>query len=401
MDFRSLLHELTELTETTVQVGTTRVWGGFKYQKQRNGQWLKLRKARPDELTGPPKGSPVVTPPIPTEKRRVPSVSPVDIPVKKEWRDSVSDLPENTTDEMFNEKGSPRPQRKALHERIYRTFLDHVDTVPLEKKPVAVVLMGAPASGRSAAGKALAATGLFVRSDPGLVATMFPEYSDGVKALARNAAKLVSKEAGYVARSLMDLAVEDRKNVVLDTFGKHFSKMSGIVSEFQESDYYVVVVFLETEVEVAKSRAVERGAKNGLWVPETALRASTALLRVFERLDEIADQTLVFDTNGSPKLKESVLGSLRLIFERREPKNIAVSLAEIQKVVLEGLKRERSEMENKPDKYTDKEGLWLAHYDDIHLVPIDDGEDEEEPKEPEAEPEIPEPSGSEIPDFPV
>lgn len=350
-----------------MQVGTTRIWGGFKYQKQRDGRWMKLRKAKPEEMSEPPPldmPSGLAPPP---QRKRVPSVQEITIPVGKEWRDSVSDLPESTTEEMFNEEGEPRPQRKALHERIFRVFLDHVEKVSDDFRSVAVVVMGGPASGRSAVGKALSATGNFVRSDPSTVTTLIPEYADAVRLLARNAADLASAEAGYVASSIMEKAVEARKNLVVEVVGGNGKKLVGLVSALQENDYYVVVLFLETTDDVARERADARGAQTGRWVPDKAFKLILKLPKTFERASQEADQAIVFDTNGAPKLKESALDSLRVIFERKEPSNLAVPVADIQKTALEGLKRERSRADSLTDKYKKSEGIWLAHYDDSHL----------------------------------
>lgn len=399
MGFREYFQAMREF-ENDAPVGTVRVRGQSRVQKQRDGSWMRLGPARPGEAP-PPRISPTVLK-LPDKHKPSPSVPEIVIPTNRKWEDEAVDMPTSTTETMFKDD-QPKPIRKALHERIFRTFSKNVEEVAPDKKPVAVLTMGGPVSGRSSAVKNLAQDSQFVRVDPGAIATLLPEYEEAVKKFARNAAALCQEEAAYIAHHLLEDAVSKRKNVAIDAAGVDAEAHSQMLSDLQEAGYFTVLVLTEMDRPDAIKRNRERGARTGRWVPREALTIGKVARENFEEIEEDADETLRIDNRGNaPKHVTEVLADLGHLFEadddddekdepeRPEPEEPDIEIGEIRKMILEGIRKEKVRMSTLPEKYKPAEGVLLAHYDDAHIQPLEFEDDEEEPEEPEDGGEEPE-----------
>lgn len=385
MGFREYFQTLREF-ENDAPVGTVRVRGQSRVQKQRDGSWMKLGPAKPGEAP-PPKIRPKVLA-LPQKRKPSPSVPEVPIPTNRSWQDEALDMPASTTETMFKED-EPKPIRKALHERIFRTFAKNVEPTPIDKKPVAVLAMGGPISGRSSAVKSLTQDSLFVRVDPGAIATLFPEYEEAVKKFARNAAALCQEEAAYIAHRLIEEAVSKRKNIAIDSVGVDAEAHARMLSDLREAGYHTVLLLTEMDRPDAILRNRERGSRTGRWVPREALSLGRVARKNFDAIKDEADESLIFDVRGgSPKLVTEVLLDLDQLFEgedepeKPDPEDPDVEVDEIRKRAMDGIRKEKIRMTTLPEKYKPNEGVLLAHYDDAHIQPLEfEDEDEEEPED--------------------
>lgn len=384
MGFREYYQALREF-ENDAPVGTVRVRGQSRVQKQRDGSWLRLGPAQPGEAP-PPKISPSVLK-LPDKRKPSPSVPEIPIPTNRKWVDEVLDMPASTTEKMFKDD-QPKPIRKALHERIFRTFSKNVEEVAPDKKPVAVLTMGGPVSGRSSAVKSLANDSRFVRVDPGAIATLLPEYEEAVKKFARNAAAMCQEEAAYIAHHLLQKAVEDRKNVAVDAVGVDAEAHAQMLADLKDAGYFTVLILTEMDRPDAIKRNRERGARTGRWVPREALTLGKVARDNFKEIEDEADASLRIDNRGnSPKHVTEVLSDLDQLLEddekdepeQPEPEEPDIEVDEIRKLALEGIRKEKIRMTTLPEKYMPAEGVLLAHYDDAHIQPIEFEDDEEEP----------------------
>jgi len=392
MMLRTLLQELREQDKADdAPVGTVRVRGQSRVQKQRDGSWMRLGPARPGEAP-PPKFSRSALA-LPPSRKRTPSVKEIEIPVNRKWVDESPDMPESSIDTNFKaghdeeSPSEPKPGRKALHERIFRTFLDNVDDVPDDRMPVAVVAIGGPVSGRSSAVKNLASDATFARVDPGAIATMIPEYEEAVKKFARNAALIVQEEASFIASALLQEAVEKRKNIAIDSVGLKADVHAQLLSDLEEAGYYTVLVLTDMERADAILRNRERGARTGLWVPREALGLGKTSAKTFDKISDKADESLLIDNRGGiPRHMSEVLDDLYKLFEddkeepekAPEPEVPAVKITEIRRRCLEGIRKEKVRMGALPEKFKPNEGVILAHYDDAFIQPLDFGDDEDQ-----------------------
>lgn len=375
---RHLVHDLRVLQEQDADapVGTVRVRGASRVQKQRDGSWLAVGKARPDQIK-PKKVSPSKLE-LPASHKRSPALPVVDIPTNRKWQDVSPEMPTSTIEIMFKDD-KPRPQRRALHERILRTFLDHVDAVKPDLIPVAIVLMGGPASGRTAIVKNLTHDALCVRVDPGAIATMIPEFTDGVKKNARNAPAIVQTEAAFIAHLVLEKAIETRKNIAVDGVGADQEQYARFLGELREKGYVTTLVLSDIDRTMALERDKDRGTKTGQWAPKEAFALAKVAAKNFHHVKEVADDNLHIDVRGAPKHIPEVLSDLSNLFEADDATKPSITIKDIRRRALDGLRKERDRMGALPVRYKKGEGIILAHYDDAHIQPLDMDADATQP----------------------
>jgi hypothetical protein len=419
-----LFRTLSEQAKEEVPTGTVKIRGRFRVQKQRDGSWMRLGPARPGE--GPVKPRRLALA-LPRKVKRSPPIKVIPIPVGHKWRETASDMPGSTMDTMFidkdkqpppaplgppgevppaqpsageaegdtnvdpsddsddksDDKPKPKPQRKGLHEWISRSFLDHVSEVSDERIPVAVLVIGGPVSGRSTILKSLTHDSLFVRVDPGLVATMLPEYEEAVHKHARDAQNIVQEEAYFVAHSLIEQAVIDRKNVAIETVGADSDACSALLGDLEGAGYHTILLLADCERSVASERNKFRGVRTGQWAPREAFALAEDAVETYESVRDDADEYLKIDTSDKPRFVTETLSDLAELFTEDKPDGPdrpAVVTKEIRKRALEYLKTEKIKLEPLPEKYKPNEGVILVHYDDTHVgsLDLDEGSDSEE-----------------------
>lgn len=420
------LYEYIELYNEEMPVGTVKIRGYSKIQLQRDGSWLRIGST--GEPPPKPRKSALA---LPQKRKRSPAIKQVRIPVGQKWRDSAPDMPESTMDEMFlskedekkaadlaqpdagaepqatpptepeeedeededdlddedpddgdyPDKPKPKPQRKAFHDWVFRTFLEHVEETPDDRMPVAVLVLGGPVSGRTSIIKSLTHDALFVRVDPGTIATMVPEYEEAAKKLARNAPSIVQDEATYLAHRLIEETVKKRKSVAIEAVGLNSDDLSQLLADLREVGYYSIVML----VDISRASALEhhkfRGIRTGTWVPRELFALSKAAISTFEQIKHDSDEFHKFDSSGTPKYVSEPLSDLAELFDEddsKDPSKPAFSFKEIRKRSLEGLEAEKLRLDTIPEHYKPNEGLLLAHYDDAHIMPLDLGEDKDQ-----------------------
>ncbi len=400
-------------------VGTVKIRGYSKIQKQRDGSWLRIGSTG----TPPPKPRKSALS-LPQKRKRSPSIEKVRIPVGQKWRDSAPDMPESTMDEMFlskkdadksapadsnlepdsdgeldpddlddedpedseenEDRPKPKPQRKALHDWVLRTFLDHVEAAPDDRMPVAILVLGGPVSGRTSIVKSLTHDALFVQADPGTIATMIPEYAEAASKLARNAPSIVQAEAAYLAHCVIEEACKKRKNVAVEAVGISSDDLSQLIADLREAGYYSIVVLSSISRPAALEHHKYRGSRTGTWVPRELFALGKTASSTFEQIKHDADEFHKFDSSETPKYVTETLSDLAELFEsdldeQEASDKPAVLFKEIKKRALEGLVSAKTKLATVPEHYKSNEGLLLSHYDDAHIVSLN--LEDEAPKE--------------------
>lgn len=222
------------------------------------------------------------------------------------------------------ETGIPSdPKRKKMHESILSSHLDHVESVPKDKAPIAIVTMGGPASGKSSA---LAQMGLegrkdFVQVDPDAIKTGakhlgtggLPEFHEGVGAgeyegapvSAQSAAAVVHEESSALAKRMRKKAVADRKNVLIDGTGKDADAHINMIKDLQSKGYIVHLVMPHQSAEKAHELNKKRATKAGRYVPpEFVDDAYSKIPFNFHKVAAVADHATLLDaTKGYPPKK--------------------------------------------------------------------------------------------------
>lgn len=206
----------------------------------------------PDQPSEQPSGAP------PSEEGK--TVLPI---TNKPWVDHLPGLPESTRLEHLDPKsGEYKAYREKLHEKIRSLFLNKGTSVPKDQRPVALVTMGGPASGKSTV-VGVASKNNFVVCDVDSVRDFIPEYQVAVQNRARDAAFLAHHEARDVMQQIRTQAIEDRKNVVLDGTGQHLASYVDMIRRLNKLGYHVQLVMIDTDPEVAWSRQQLRAEQTG------------------------------------------------------------------------------------------------------------------------------------------
>jgi len=214
--------------------------------------------------------------------------------------------------------------RAKLHEEIIAKHFDHVPSVPRNKKPVAFVTMGGPASGKTSGLAILGIAGRsdFVHVDPDTVktgdkhlgTTGLPEFHEGAslgfsaggeRVSSKSAASVVHDESSYIADRLRDKAIEARKNVVVDGTGKNAEKHIALIRRLKDEGYHVHLIMPHQTAQNAKRLNKIRSAKQGRHVPEDIVdEAYSKIPHNFHRIAAEADEAVLFNArDGFPPKK--------------------------------------------------------------------------------------------------
>lgn len=228
------------------------------------------------------------------------------IPPKKTWKELnySSRHGKDTYIEHFDEDG-PTPERKKLHQQIIDK-LSHKPSVPEDKKPVAILTMGIPGSGKSAMVRGQLKDD-FVLLDPDSVREHIPEFHEAVDEGAKDAALRVERESVYVAKRLRNHSIKERKNILLNGMGNDPHQYAETIKHLKKQGYHVQLMMPHCSAKKAIERAKKEGEKTGRWVaPETIAEGSHHAPYSFAALAEKCDDAYLINAD---KEKPSVAWS--------------------------------------------------------------------------------------------
>jgi predicted ABC-type ATPase len=207
--------------------------------------------------------------------------------------------PAPTTKEMY--AGSP--EREALRQKVAREYLDKATPV---ENPQIIVLGGGTASGKtSIAEVARAEQPNAVRIDTDEFNTKLPDYAELQKSDPQNAAMRVHDEAKMISKSVLEQAVKERKNIILDA-STSGSDSAAKIQMLKDAGYKVDLRFVDVPVEEAIRRANQRAltsdnpTNRGRFLPEELIREKhAAAAKAFEKLKGMADNATLYDNTGA------------------------------------------------------------------------------------------------------
>lgn len=195
-----------------------------------------------------------------------------------------------TIEEHFKD-GKPTAERAKMHEEEFiKPALEGKKTAAElgQKKPLAIMTMGGPASGK---GTVLNKLGedkdKFVHVDPDEVKGKLPEYvkqvpnhkegtggmhGDGTGPTFRGAAAQVHEESSYVADRIADAAIAGGHNVIIDGTGGNADKFLSKIDKLQKAGYDVRVHYPHLDKEEGVKRAESRAEGSGRYVPTSFIK---------------------------------------------------------------------------------------------------------------------------------
>jgi len=297
---------------------------GYTWEKQKDGKWKRLGKTK--DL----KDKEAV---FDSTEARKEKDSP--LPVGRTWIDHRPGMPKDTSEAHKDpQTGEYTPERKALHKKIIDAFVNGgglgdkpAKVVPPSKKPISMFMLGTTASGKSTARDQVEPNPFgdygAVVVDPDAIKAMIPEYQQSVNASARDAAAIVHKESSEIANEINKVAMEQRKNVVVDGTGKNLKKMQTKIAAAKNKGYHASALMPHVPAQDCKQRADERAEKTGRYVPHHIIEDCAANVgKNFLALQDQFDDFNLFDNRNRPKTPQGDWPSPVLIMKAppRPPK---------------------------------------------------------------------------------
>ena len=203
-------------------------------------------------------------------------------PDKMEFEGQFAGRGKQTIDDHFI-NGKPTDSRAQFHEEhiIGPAFAGKKTAAELgQKKPVAILTMGGPASGKGVVLSKMPGheqhKDEFVHVDPDEVKGKLPEYQAQVpRDKGRTfigAAAQVHEESSFVAKQIRDKAIAGGHNVIIDGTGGNAKKFVELINHLKEKGYDVHVHHPDLPVEEGVKRALNRAEGSGRHVPEKFIR---------------------------------------------------------------------------------------------------------------------------------
>ena len=235
---------------------------------------------------------------------------------KRTWTDK---LPEGMKAETWMshydkspwEGGKPTAERfESVHKPLIDAALNVKPAAPGEQK-MAILTMGAPASGKSSALAGID-TSKYVKVDPDGLMEHIPEYKASIADkdnTFKGAANMAHTEAADIGDRVIEGALKNGNHVVIDGTGFNKDSMIKRIKMLQEQGYRVHVAMPHLSVEDGMQRLLSRADKTGRLVPEDfARKAYAGIPKNFFDIAKAADTSALFDNSG----KEP-----RLVFESK------------------------------------------------------------------------------------
>ena len=228
---------------------------------------------------------------------------------------------EDTLTAYTRADGTIAPARKALHDRIVANTLKGI---PTHKKPVAYMMGGGPASGKSTMLKSKGMSHVpsktsAVHIDPDAIKAQLPEYKAMRTAADRRAAVFAHEESSMLAKRITSEASKNSQHIVIDATGDNsYAKLSGKVQSLRSAGYRVEAYYASNDIGLAQKLAQARGKKTGRFIPRSEIRKIHAnvsrVVRESVTGEGLFDSVILYDTNikDTPRIVAQMLQGERL-----------------------------------------------------------------------------------------
>lgn len=198
--------------------------------------------------------------------------------------------------------GEWTPERQQLHEKIIANTMKNATPVD---QPVAYIMGGGPASGKSHAvkGGGIEIPENVVHIDPDAIKAQIPEYQGMIAAgHTKTAAFYTHEESSAVSKMVQARSSQGGYNTLLDGTGDSgIDDLSKKIGVMRDAGQKVVAHYVTVDTDVAVSRSMARAAKTGREVPEHIIRETHAKVsRVVPEAVKrgLYDEFTLWDTNG-------------------------------------------------------------------------------------------------------
>lgn len=236
----------------------------------------------------------------------------------KETEQKIADLEKDTksnnvmnwsVEHNTDANGNYTPERQELHDKIIKNILTEDTKAAEGTRPQAVLLLGAPGSGKTTAGMPVATE--FVGKDTKLAVINADDIKTELGSQNWNVAAYHEESSQLAERTLIPNAVEGRHNVLFDATGANAAKMEAIAKGLSENGYDVHIVSVSVPTHVSVSRAYSRFEKGGRFVPlDYANKVDGKPAETFEKLknsEHIKSAALVNNSGAKAVVVERIV----------------------------------------------------------------------------------------------
>jgi predicted ABC-type ATPase len=193
---------------------------------------------------------------------------------REAWQPSMFGRRGGTEQVHFDaEKGAWNPERKALHDEIIEKALSKAKPPPKDRKPVATISMGGPASGKTSLLEKIGAGAGAVEINSDTVKEQLPEYRQMIDEGYRTAASACQHESHGVMVALQQRALSEMRDVVIDRTGADKDDFVNQALELRDKGYEVRLVMTHVEPQEALERVERRGKETGRFVDPRLVRS--------------------------------------------------------------------------------------------------------------------------------
>jgi len=203
----------------------------------------------------------------------------------------------------------PRVDIEDLSQRFVDSIIDEElakgSRVPKGRsgKPVAIVMMGGPGSGKSTMRSQLFSDAGYVTVDNDAIKEKIPHYWIGVANSDSDAAKRVHGVAGDIVHELTRRATRQGYNVIIDGTGRHLDGMERTIKDLKKKGYEVRLMMPHTPVEEGKRRAANRAEQSGRWLNPSFLDGVYPDVAAnFTALAPLADKAILHDSMTNQRI---------------------------------------------------------------------------------------------------
>lgn len=216
------------------------------------------------------------------DKDGKPDISPAAV---KQLEECAENLPQ-TKDKYFKD-GKYTPERKALHDKIIKSFKKDKPCVDDSREPVCILTGGPPGSGKSTwLAKYLpwATKDRVYHIDADEVRAMLPEYKGW------NATSTHVETKDVVNRLIDEIGKPCEYDLIYDGTMNKATSYDALVDKIRKLGYKVFIIYISVPKKVSEQRVLERYRKRGRYVPKLVIdEVYEKGLTAFEKLAKEAD----------------------------------------------------------------------------------------------------------------
>lgn len=191
--------------------------------------------------------------------------------------------------------GGYTPERLALHEKIMEEFIGDDSLPESGVAPIALLVGGPPASGKSTILKHKGLKGsdfTYVNSDD--IQERLPGYT-GVNAM------LYHDEARDIHDKLITRSLTEKRNIIIDGTMRNVEKETKKIAKLKELGYKVKVVSVQAQVELLITRATKRFMATGRYIPlHWIAKEGNNINEAQKKYKDLVDEYELWDSSYSP-----------------------------------------------------------------------------------------------------